>query len=225
MIGLTGRGRSVGTVAALTLMAAALQSCATSPRAGSGEAFRLVEFTPWLATRCAPGDIQGVVYFVLGWNRRPVIDRNRLAPYFVKTLSENCWDVIAAKVPENLPNHDVAKRAFEHNGVPHRIVDHPAAFNGHFAGWLPLYDYEFGRCIVSFMKNPKTGACTLSALSSGDFCIGGTGRDFRQREGRGGGSEKGRSVNQAVIPSMLHHASRSSVLKPRSSRLSSADWT
>ena len=33
-------------------------------------------------------------------------------------------------------------------------------------------------------------------------CIRG-GRDFRQREGRGGGSEKGRSVNQAFIPSML----------------------
>ena len=35
------------------------------------------------------------------------------------------------------------------------------------------------------------------------FCIGGTGPDFRQREGRGGGSEKGCSVKRPFVPPTL----------------------
>ena len=49
----------------------------------------------------------------------------------------------------------------------------------------PLYPYLF------YARNP---AFFRAAVSGG--------RDFRQREGRGGGSEKGSSVNQAFIPSL-----------------------
>jgi hypothetical protein len=88
------------------LITATLLACTAATRPASSTAFHLVEFTPWLAGSCARDRTQGVVYLVLGWNRRPVLDRTRLAPYLVKALSENCWEVIAAKAPEAWPNQE-----------------------------------------------------------------------------------------------------------------------
>jgi hypothetical protein len=64
---------------------------------------------------------------------------------------------------------DVAKKQFEQNKLPHLIIDHPAGFRGHFAGWIPLFDYEFSQCILSFLENPTTDGCQLSPLSNDDF--------------------------------------------------------
>ena len=241
--------------------------------------FRLLEFTPWLVENHGPAKAKGVIYFILGWSGRPTLDNHLLAPYFLKTLSENGWDVVATKIPQHLPNQDfavlgtyeaapsivrtrvqqlkadgyrrvilaghswggwivllaaqaddlaadallvsapsvgpktrdgrnnpnfeknfneypqlingikrptvlmfypdddedtpgrsdIARKRFEANKLPHVIIDHPAGFVGHFAGWLPLFDYEFGRCIQSFLDNPKTEGCDLSGLANDDF--------------------------------------------------------
>jgi pimeloyl-ACP methyl ester carboxylesterase len=242
--------------------------------------FRLFDFTPWLVNNKGPENAKGVIYFILGWaGSRPTLDEHRLVPYFLKTLSENGWDIVGTKVPQHLPNQDiavlgsyeaapsivrqqiqklkvdgyrrvilaghswggwivllaaqandlaadalllsapsvgpktfdgrnnpkfeknfteyprlmngiktptvlmlydkddedpggrgeVAKKHFEQNKVPHLLIDKPAGFTGHFAGWLPLFDYEFGRCIQSFLDNPKTDVCNLSPLANDDF--------------------------------------------------------
>lgn len=270
------------TVAKAGIVASILLSCVVSIKPAASTEFYLSEFTPWLVKNCGPTNAKGVVYFILGWNRRPLLDDVRLAPYFLKTLSENCWDVIVVKIPQNLPNQesfdfgrrshdlalpivrkrlkelkaqgyrrvvlaghswggwvtllsaqdhtlaadalllsapsvgarvqrdgsanprfqrnftdyprlvngikvptilmlyaeddedppgrgDVARKRFEQNKLPHLVINHPAGFKGHFAGWLPLWDYQFSQCILRFLENSKTNTCQLSALSHEDF--------------------------------------------------------
>jgi pimeloyl-ACP methyl ester carboxylesterase len=241
--------------------------------------FRLLDFTPWLVNNKGPESAKGVIYFILGWTGRPTLDEHRLVPYFLKTLAENGWDIVATKVPQQLPNQDitgwgsrvaappivrkriqqlkadgyrrvilaghswggwiallaaqaedvaadallisapsvgpkilngnknfsfelnftdyprlvkgiklptilmfypdddedpagrsdVARKVFADNKLANLLIDHPAGFAGHFAGWLPLFDYEFGRCIQSFLDNLKTDVCNLSPLDNDDF--------------------------------------------------------
>ena len=68
--------------------------------ASAGTEVQLIEQHPWLARNdLGPGDAKGVVYFVTGWVTRGNRDDWKLAPYILKTLSENGWDVIKAKIP------------------------------------------------------------------------------------------------------------------------------
>ena len=242
--------------------------------------FRLSEFTPWLVQNRGPANAKGVIYFILGWTGRPLLDSYRLVPYFLKSLFENGWDVVASRVPQNLPHQDIAgwashaaaptivrnrlqqlkqdgyhrvilsghswggwialltlqqsdavvdallvsapsvgpkvreggrpnaffeknfseyprlvdritlptvlifyphddedppgrselaKRHFEKSQVAHLIIDHPAGFKGHFAGWLPLFDYLFGGCIRVFLESVKTEVCQPPPLVNNDF--------------------------------------------------------
>ena len=241
--------------------------------------FRLFDFTPWLVKNRGPASAKGVIYFILGWTGRPTLDNHLLVPYFLKTLSEEGWDIVATKVPQHLPNQDiagwgsyqaapiivknriqqlkadgyrrvilaghswggwitlltaqmdnltadallisapsvgpkardgrnnpnfeknfteyprlvngiklpvvlifypeddedppgrsdVAMKAFKKNKVSHLLIDHPVGFTGHFAGWLPVFDYKFGHCIKSFLDKPTTDVCASSPLTNDDF--------------------------------------------------------
>jgi hypothetical protein len=75
----------------------------------SSKPLRLVEFTPWLVKPArGPSTSKGLVYYVRGfYGKSP--DTFRPAPYVLKTLSEAGWDVICAKVPQDVtsPGYDV----------------------------------------------------------------------------------------------------------------------
>jgi pimeloyl-ACP methyl ester carboxylesterase len=70
----------------------------------TGEGLRLFEFTPLLAQpHKGPAEAKGVVYMLGGYflNDR-LLDNYRLGPYFLKSLSEDGWDVIFAKLPQSV---------------------------------------------------------------------------------------------------------------------------
>jgi pimeloyl-ACP methyl ester carboxylesterase len=272
---------SLGKVAlaAALVTASALLSCLTSIKASSAE-FRLLEFTPWLVKNKGPSEAKGVIYFILGWTNRATLGSYHLTPYFMKSLSESGWDIIAAKIPPELTTnpratglyHDVAPsmirgrlrelksdgyrrivlgghswggwitlltgqgnsttvdallmsapsvgprvregrgpnpffqknfsefpglakgintplilmlysqdeedpggraeivtKALEQKNVPHVVIDRPAGFTGHFAGWLPLFDYIYGRCISAFLDSQKSETCQRPGLVNDDF--------------------------------------------------------
>jgi hypothetical protein len=54
-------------------------------------------------------------------------------------------------------------------GLPHVVIDNPSGFSGHGAGWLPVFDYVFGKCLLTFFNTLESQRCKLSALSDGDF--------------------------------------------------------
>src|SRR5690349_20137451 len=78
---------------------------------------KLVERGPWLTMQIGPENAKGVIYYIRGWGfptgNGPMggvlLDSFQLLPYFIKTLSEQGWDVIAAKYP----NRPIAKRSSE----------------------------------------------------------------------------------------------------------------
>jgi hypothetical protein len=91
----------------------------------SAQSFRLVEYSPWLTKNTGPEKSKGVIYYIRGWGFQTrkgprggyLIDDFQTAPYFMKSLSEAGWDVIAGKYP-NVP---VAGRSSE-------FVDRAAAY-------------------------------------------------------------------------------------------------
>ena len=260
----------------------ALQTGQPSATSTLGPDWHLREFTPWLVKNSGPKNAKGAVLFIRGFGIGPVFDDFHMVPYFIRTLSENGWDVIGAKVPygsvdpATLDVHDmgvataryanrrirelkaqgyrrvvlgghswgawvalyagqvdsfgadallfispngfgsqpgpngkfnpaVGKNLIEYNhlipgirtptvltfsgnddytksvsgtfandyfakaGIPHLVIDKPPGFSGHFGGWLPVFDYAFGSCILSFLNNPATSACPEPPLSSQDF--------------------------------------------------------
>ncbi|MDA1089857.1 MAG: hypothetical protein O3A85_06050 [Proteobacteria bacterium] len=61
---------------------------------------RLTEFTPWLVKTNGPKAAEGIIYFMRGWGPpAKALSDTRWAPYFLKTLSENGWDVLEATPP------------------------------------------------------------------------------------------------------------------------------
>lgn len=250
--------------------------------AGSARSeLKLVETRPWLvAADRGPAEAKGVVYFVRGYGT--TVDAFAPVPYFIKTLSDEGWDVIAAKVPQGtskdaaievvgagaafmrrrmsdlkgqgykrvvlsghswgawaallaaqnpdfaadallvsapaifgqrvslvngkpnpsfglnlselpaalnkvktpsvmiLPDDttfdpDPARRGamiekyFERANVALLPFIKPPGFTGHLAGWLPIFDYAFGKCIAAFIENPSSSPCTPPPLSNADF--------------------------------------------------------
>ncbi len=57
------------------------------------------------------------------------------------------------------------------HGVANLVINHPAGFKGHFSAWLPVFDYEYRDCIVSFLLAPKTTQCASRTLSNEDFRV------------------------------------------------------
>jgi hypothetical protein len=239
---------------------------------------RLLESTPWLAKHVGPAASKGVIYWIQGFAQDPpVLDAFHLAPHFLKTLSEDGWDVIEGKVSASqsltdlqqltlssvefvesrlrqlksggysrvilggqswggwvaalaagesrnnanglllsapdiapptkggVPNPyfsrnvtefpaligaiktptilmlfaddeyesgergKTAEHILSEKGVPHRVIDKPSGFTGHFAAWSPIFDYVFGQCISDFLKSADNGACKPQELSDKDY--------------------------------------------------------
>jgi hypothetical protein len=75
-------------------------------------AIPLYEATPWLAPPPrGPAGAKGVIYFVRGF-RYPggALDRFRMAPYLLETLADLGWDIIEAKLPQNIENSGISYR-------------------------------------------------------------------------------------------------------------------
>ncbi len=74
---------------------------ANAPTPG-GQGLTLLEFTPWLDhPRRGPAEAKGVIYFVGGYTLDPMLDDYKLGPYMFKTLSDDGWDIIFAKMPQS----------------------------------------------------------------------------------------------------------------------------
>jgi hypothetical protein len=266
---------------AIAVVAAGMLTLLAGPSgAQPSEPVKLSEFVPWLVHNSGPAKAKGIVYFINGWSGGLGLDEFHLAPYIMKTLSDNGWDGIVAKYPYGrvvpsarytsvpgsaafveqrvrdfkaqgyklvvvagqsfgswvamaadqqkgfradalwlmAPNiygpktletggknplfhlnytdfvklvpalytpsvlstfaddpYEPGGRAqlvsahFERDNVPSLIIDRPAAFFGHFAGWLPVYDYLYGGCIGSFFEQPAGTPCVAPPFSDDDF--------------------------------------------------------
>ena len=289
--------------------------------AQSAEPVKLVEFVPWLVNNAGPAKAKGVVYFIRGWSGGLGLDEFHLAPYLMKTLADDGWDVIVAKYPYGqvvprmryagvpgaaefveqrvkdfkaqgyrlvvvggqsfgswvamaadqdkgfgadalwlmVPNiygpktlaaggnnplfrhnytdfvkllpglhtpsvlntfagdpYEPGGRAklvaahFERDKVASLIIDQPAAFVGHFAGWLPIYDYAYGGCIRAFFAKPSAAPCNPPPLSNADFrSVFGIGQvaDAQQKRVTSGDALSGRSfvVYNLGLPDKQFH--------------------
>ena len=49
------------------------------------------------------------------------------------------------------------------------ILAKPPGFFGHFAAWLPVFDFAYGKCIADFIERPTSGTCTIPSISNDDF--------------------------------------------------------
>jgi pimeloyl-ACP methyl ester carboxylesterase len=47
---------------------------------------------------------------------------------------------------------EVARSVFAKSGVQALIIDHPAGFEGHYAGSVPAFPLKFGTCIDAFVQ-------------------------------------------------------------------------
>jgi hypothetical protein len=103
-------------------------------------------------------------------------------PYFGLTLSEFADVIAKVRTPTVLilPDDDpyiadpgklgtVAEKHFARADVAHFVLAKPPAFSGHFAAWLPVFDYAYGRCIEAFIESPAPKSCSPAALSVRDF--------------------------------------------------------
>jgi pimeloyl-ACP methyl ester carboxylesterase len=55
------------------------------------------------------------------------------------------------------------------HGLPNLVIDHPPGFQGHGAGWLPVFDFGYRECIVGFLRAPRTTQCKPLAIAAKDF--------------------------------------------------------
>lgn len=62
----------------------------------------------------------------------------------------------------------IAEQQLTKNKLPWLVIDKDQAFKGHFAGWLPIFDYAYGPCISHFLENPGAETCKLAPLSNSD---------------------------------------------------------
>jgi hypothetical protein len=253
--------------------------------AGSDQPIRLSESTAWLiGPNKGPAQAKGVVYFVAGYSPgRPMIDGFRMVPYFLKSMADDGWDVVRAKLPSDLvgpmlgvayvgrgaqtireraaelkaqgykrvvagghswgawaamlaagnggaidavvlsapntfgprlnlvngaPNPNfpkivsefapalaadkiptvlilpddnvwdadpaargqIAEQYFAQARIPHLVIAKPPGFFGHYAGWLPVFDYAYGACVRAFLANPTASpTCAPPPLVNTDF--------------------------------------------------------
>jgi pimeloyl-ACP methyl ester carboxylesterase len=64
----------------------------------------------------------------------------------------------------------VTRDTLVRNHVASLVIDSPAGFIGHGAGWMPEFDYRFGACINTFLRQPKDMRCDdVTASDSADF--------------------------------------------------------
>jgi hypothetical protein len=264
---------------------AAAHAAAVAPTA-SEKPIRLLESTPWLVRpNRGPAQAKGVIYFVAGYSPTRMLDGFHLVPYFLKSLADDGWDIVFAKLPQDrvgevgyeyvgggaqtirrrvaelkaqgykrviagghswggwaalmaardgaaadallisgpntfgsriavlngrpnakfnqvltefgpvlnknltptvmiLPDdHDwdpdpgargkIAEAHFTQANIPHLVIAKPPGFSGHYAAWLPIFDYAYGACIIAFLDRPAADTpaapCAPPPLANDDF--------------------------------------------------------
>jgi pimeloyl-ACP methyl ester carboxylesterase len=73
------------------------------------------------------------------------------------------WD------PDPAARGAIAEKHFRQSNIPHIVLAKPQGFTGHFAGWLPIFDYVYGRCIEAFLEDPASAECSALPPSNSDF--------------------------------------------------------
>jgi pimeloyl-ACP methyl ester carboxylesterase len=63
----------------------------------------------------------------------------------------------------------LAETHFAETHVANLIIAPPPGFFGHYADWLPFFDYAYGKCITAFLDKPATEPCRLPAIANTDF--------------------------------------------------------
>jgi pimeloyl-ACP methyl ester carboxylesterase len=71
----------------------------------------------------------------------------------------------------------VTRDTLARNHVAALVIDGPAGFIGHGAGWMPEFDYTFGTCINTFLEQPKDMHCDGTTPDSTDFRLMATEKD------------------------------------------------
>jgi pimeloyl-ACP methyl ester carboxylesterase len=92
----------------------------------------------------------------------PVLSKINI-PTVLILPDDTIWD------PDPGARGQIAEKYFTQANVPHLVIAKPPGFTGHFAGWLPFFDFAYGKCIESFLELPKTEACPLPRISRDDF--------------------------------------------------------
>ena len=105
-----------------------LEKITQSAPSSLGGEVQVHEFLPWLVkSNRGPGEAKGIIYFVRGWGRPrrggKLSDDFQLAPYFIKGLADDGWDVLLAK----FPNRPTSLAGFEVAAPAARFVQRRTA--------------------------------------------------------------------------------------------------
>ncbi len=72
--------------------------------------------------------------------------------------------------PDPAARGEIAEKLFVQSSVTHIVIAKPPGFFGHYAGWLPFFDYAYGACIRAFLAGPAAAApCAPPPLADDDF--------------------------------------------------------
>jgi hypothetical protein len=92
----------------------------------------------------------------------PVLSKINI-PTVLILPDDTIWD------PDPGARGQIAEKNFTQANVPHLVIAKPPGFSGHFAGWLPFFDFVYGKCIARFLENQNSDTCPLPPISNGDF--------------------------------------------------------
>lgn len=71
--------------------------------------------------------------------------------------------------PDAAARGRIANGHFASARIPHLLIVNPPGFVGHYAAFLPVFDFAYGRCIAAFLERPATLPCPTPALANDDF--------------------------------------------------------
>jgi len=92
----------------------------------------------------------------------PALSTNKI-PTVLILPNDTEWD------PDPAARGEIAERYFSQANVPHLVIAKPPGFFGHYAGWLPFFDFAYGNCIESFIEKPISAPCRLPEIADNDF--------------------------------------------------------
>jgi pimeloyl-ACP methyl ester carboxylesterase len=101
--------------------------------------------------------------FDLNLSQFPVALKNIKVPTAMILPDDPVWE------PDPVRRGAMAEKHFAQAEVASFILAKPPGFTGHYAAWLPVFDYAYGRCIEAFIESPAPKACVPPGLSSRDF--------------------------------------------------------
>lgn len=77
--------------------------------------------------------------------------------------ADKVWD------PDPAARGRIAEKHFAAANIAHLVVANAPGFSGHYAGWLPFFDFAYGKCIATFLQKLASAPCLMPLLSNNDF--------------------------------------------------------